>query len=83
MTGGFRRVSAVAAFAAEAVPAGWPDWRLPEAAAAEAADVAVAVAAGAGPDGLAVLTADWMAEPSMVPNLWMIGDRSTGVPLPT
>ncbi len=81
MTGGFRRVSAVAVFAAEAVPAGWPDWRLPEGAAAKAA--AVAVAAGAGPDGLAVLTADWIAEPSMVPNLWMIGDRSTGVPLPT
>ena len=69
MTGGFRRVSAVAAAAAEAGPAGWPGWRLPEGAAAEAAAVAVEVAAGAGPDGLAVLTADWMAEPSSVPNL--------------
>lgn len=83
MTGGFRRVSAVAAFAAEALPAGWPGWRLPEGAAAEAAAVAVEVAAGAGPDGLAALTADWMADPSIAPNLWIIGDRSTGVPLPT
>ena len=69
MTGGFKRFSAVAAPAAEALPAGWPDWPLPEAPAAEAAAVAVAVAAGAGPAGLAVLTADWMAEPSIVPNL--------------
>ena len=59
----------MAAFAAEALPAGWPDWPLPVGPAAEAAAVAVEVAAGAGPDGVAVLTADWMAEPSIVPNL--------------